>query len=173
MANYLARNYLVVSLYVCIWYTGFTLQELAKDKPVERTLDKHTNGFMQTLDEVETELATQISYLSQVCNTFLLFHLIVPLFKSPILLHSHIPELRNYWYYIITSLLRYNFFPFRPSCGNVRVNQILLFKSSNNCLVSGMHSVKYSLNVHTCVTFLKSVLQYMQPWLDSQLSYGM
>ncbi|CAK8684000.1 mediator of RNA polymerase II transcription subunit 11-like [Clavelina lepadiformis] len=54
---------------MAIQSAGFTLQELAKDKPVERTLDKHTNGFMQTLDEVETELATQISYLSQVATS--------------------------------------------------------------------------------------------------------
>nr|CAB3263722.1 mediator of RNA polymerase II transcription subunit 11-like [Phallusia mammillata] len=47
---------------------GLTMQELSKDKPTDRNLDKHTSTFLQNLDEAETELATQINYLTQVAT---------------------------------------------------------------------------------------------------------
>jgi len=42
------------------------LQELSKDKPNDRHMDKATSTFLQSLDEAETHLAAQINYLSQV-----------------------------------------------------------------------------------------------------------
>lgn len=56
-----------------LFFLGQTMQELSKDKPNDRSLDKYTSTFLQNLDEAETELATQINYLSQVIFLFLSF----------------------------------------------------------------------------------------------------
>ena len=47
---------------------GLTLQELGKDKPNDKGIDKHTLSFTQSLEDVEIELAKQINYLSQVAT---------------------------------------------------------------------------------------------------------
>nr|XP_002127165.1 mediator of RNA polymerase II transcription subunit 11-like [Ciona intestinalis] len=47
---------------------GLTFQELSKEKPTDRLIEKHSSTFTQSLDEVETEMASQISYLSQVAT---------------------------------------------------------------------------------------------------------
>uniref|UniRef100_H2YNC8 Mediator of RNA polymerase II transcription subunit 11 n=1 Tax=Ciona savignyi TaxID=51511 RepID=H2YNC8_CIOSA len=47
---------------------GLTFQELSKDKLNDRLIEKHTNTFTTSMDEVDTEMATQISYLSQVAT---------------------------------------------------------------------------------------------------------
>ena len=45
---------------------GLALHELSKDKPANKHLDTHVQSFIKTLTNVETELAKQINYLSQV-----------------------------------------------------------------------------------------------------------
>jgi|ERR1712136_657256 len=47
---------------------GLTLQELSKDKPNDKGIEKHTHTFTQSLEDVETELAKQINYLAQVAT---------------------------------------------------------------------------------------------------------
>lgn len=46
--------------------TGHALSELSKDKPANKQVEGHVNQFRQTLTNVETELAKQINYLTQV-----------------------------------------------------------------------------------------------------------
>ena len=60
----------LVQLLFCVInsiFLGLTLEELSKDKPVDKNVDKHANGFVQNLEDIETELTKQIAYLSQVC----------------------------------------------------------------------------------------------------------
>ncbi|XP_068209773.1 mediator of RNA polymerase II transcription subunit 11 [Palaemon carinicauda] len=45
---------------------GQALTELGKDKPANKQVEGHVNQFKQTLANVETELAKQINYLTQV-----------------------------------------------------------------------------------------------------------
>ncbi|KAK4298916.1 hypothetical protein Pmani_028774 [Petrolisthes manimaculis] len=45
---------------------GHALSELSKDKPANKQVEGHVNQFRQTLTNVETELAKQINYLTQV-----------------------------------------------------------------------------------------------------------
>ncbi|KAK7084819.1 Mediator of RNA polymerase II transcription subunit 11 [Halocaridina rubra] len=45
---------------------GQALTELGKDKPANKQVESHVNQFRQTLSHVETELAKQINYLTQV-----------------------------------------------------------------------------------------------------------
>ncbi|XP_071517071.1 mediator of RNA polymerase II transcription subunit 11 [Panulirus ornatus] len=45
---------------------GQALTELSKDKPANKQVEAHVNQFRQTLTNVETELAKQINYLTQV-----------------------------------------------------------------------------------------------------------
>uniref|UniRef100_A0A8C4N8E9 Mediator of RNA polymerase II transcription subunit 11 n=1 Tax=Eptatretus burgeri TaxID=7764 RepID=A0A8C4N8E9_EPTBU len=45
---------------------GFAIQELAKDKPVERQLERFYAQFHSSLSRVETELTGHIRYLTQV-----------------------------------------------------------------------------------------------------------
>lgn len=46
--------------------SGQALNELSKDKPANKQVEAHVNQFRQTLTNVETELAKQINYLTQV-----------------------------------------------------------------------------------------------------------
>ncbi|KAK8383510.1 hypothetical protein O3P69_015756 [Scylla paramamosain] len=45
---------------------GQALTELSKDKPANKQVEAHVAQFRQTLTNVETELAKQINYLTQV-----------------------------------------------------------------------------------------------------------
>jgi len=45
---------------------GMALQELSKDKPAVKQVESHTSNFLKTLQEIDSGLSTQISYLSQV-----------------------------------------------------------------------------------------------------------
>lgn len=45
---------------------GQALTELSKDKPANKQVEAHVTQFRQTLTNVETELAKQINYLTQV-----------------------------------------------------------------------------------------------------------
>ncbi|XP_045106623.1 mediator of RNA polymerase II transcription subunit 11-like [Portunus trituberculatus] len=45
---------------------GQALTELSKDKPANKQVEAHVAQFRQTLTSVETELAKQINYLTQV-----------------------------------------------------------------------------------------------------------
>ena len=49
-----------------LYSTGQALQELSKDKPALKHAESHTSSFIKTLQEVETALMQQISYLMQV-----------------------------------------------------------------------------------------------------------
>ncbi|XP_078479717.1 mediator of RNA polymerase II transcription subunit 11, partial [Lampetra planeri] len=51
---------------VCV--AGCALQELSKDKPNERQLEKLTAQFQQSLQRVEGELTGHIRYLAQVAT---------------------------------------------------------------------------------------------------------
>ena len=46
--------------------TGQALQELSKDKPALKHAESHTSSFIKTLQEVESALMQQITYLMQV-----------------------------------------------------------------------------------------------------------
>lgn len=45
---------------------GQALNELSKDKPMNKQVEQHVNQFLKTLQNVETELSKQINYLTQV-----------------------------------------------------------------------------------------------------------
>ncbi|KAL4220388.1 Mediator of RNA polymerase II transcription subunit 11 [Mactra antiquata] len=45
---------------------GKALEELAKEKPLMKTVESHTTGFIKTLEVVEAGLIKQINYLTQV-----------------------------------------------------------------------------------------------------------
>ncbi|KAL7638955.1 UNVERIFIED_CONTAM: hypothetical protein RMT77_010489 [Armadillidium vulgare] len=47
-------------------YGSQALTELSKDKPVNKQVEGHVQLFIKTLTNVETELAKQINYLTQV-----------------------------------------------------------------------------------------------------------
>lgn len=50
----------------CCSWTSQALNESSKDKPANKQVEAHVNQFRQTLTNVETELAKQINYLTQV-----------------------------------------------------------------------------------------------------------
>ncbi|XP_019616291.1 PREDICTED: mediator of RNA polymerase II transcription subunit 11-like [Branchiostoma belcheri] len=47
---------------------GLAVQELCKDKPNERQLDRHTGQFLKSLQDVESGLSQEINYLTQVAT---------------------------------------------------------------------------------------------------------
>lgn len=48
---------------------ALALQELGKDRPVEKNVEKHTGSYMKALEEVETDMLMQINYLTQVATS--------------------------------------------------------------------------------------------------------
>jgi len=54
-------------------YLGITLEELSKDKPVDKNVEKNAGNFVQCLEDIDSELSKQIAYLVQVyfCCIFL------------------------------------------------------------------------------------------------------
>ena len=47
-------------------FSGVTLEELSKDKPVDKNVEKNAGNFVQCLEDIDTELSKQIAYLVQV-----------------------------------------------------------------------------------------------------------
>lgn len=50
----------------CVQSLGLALQELAKEKPMIKQVEAHSNNFLQGIETVETNLNAQINYLTQV-----------------------------------------------------------------------------------------------------------
>ncbi|XP_041483057.1 mediator of RNA polymerase II transcription subunit 11-like [Lytechinus variegatus] len=49
-----------------VQHAGKVIQELSKDRPLEKQVDSSTKTFAKTLEAVEKRLMEQINYLSQV-----------------------------------------------------------------------------------------------------------
>ncbi|XP_039253548.1 mediator of RNA polymerase II transcription subunit 11-like [Styela clava] len=47
---------------------ALALQELGKDRPMEKNVEKHSASYMKALEEVETDMLMQINYLTQVAT---------------------------------------------------------------------------------------------------------
>lgn len=45
---------------------GLVINELSKDKVIERNAEKYTDKFLKEIDDVEAELTRHINYLGQV-----------------------------------------------------------------------------------------------------------
>lgn len=45
---------------------GQSLQELSKDEPNAKMVERETNNFLKTLERVENEISKQLIYLTQV-----------------------------------------------------------------------------------------------------------
>lgn len=48
---------------------ALALQELGKERPVDKNLEKFTASYIKTLEEVETDMTMQINYLTQVATS--------------------------------------------------------------------------------------------------------
>lgn len=48
---------------------ALALQELSKERPVEKNVEKFTNGYIESLEKVESETLAQINYLTQVATS--------------------------------------------------------------------------------------------------------
>ena len=53
-------------LILCDIFLGQALTELSKEKPANKQVESNVTQFLKTLTNVETELAKQINYLTQV-----------------------------------------------------------------------------------------------------------
>nr|XP_039254883.1 uncharacterized protein LOC120331797 isoform X2 [Styela clava] len=50
----------------CFTLLALALQELGKDRPMEKNVEKHSASYMKALEEVETDMLMQINYLTQI-----------------------------------------------------------------------------------------------------------